>query len=327
MDFELVASQLLRTLRGHRSQVQWSRWLGYQSNVAYPWESGRRFPTAAETLRAARRSGVDLRAALSEFYGSAPAGFVDAAEDLATPEAVVALLNELRGGTSISAVAERCERSRFAVSRWMSGRAEPRLPDFLRVVEACSLRAVDLVASLVSPADVPAIAETWEALERRRAGAFEAPWTQAIVRALELDDYRALPTHVPGWLTRRLRLPAGEEARCLEYLQASGQIRRADSGHFASATAAVDTRRHPEVSRFLKRHWAEVGLHRLEQGSPGQFSYNVFTVSEADLERIRELHLAYYHELRAIVAASEPGERVAVANIQLFALDAEWNEG
>ena len=37
---------------------------------------------------------------------------------------------------------------------------------------------------------------------------------------------------------------------------------------------------------------------------------------------IRELHLAYYRSLRAIVAESEPAEVVAVANVQLFALDA-----
>jgi hypothetical protein len=52
----------------------------------------------------------------------------------------------------------------------------------------------------------------------------------------------------------------------------------------------------------------------------GQYSYNVFTVSEVDFERIREAHLAYFHALRAIVAESEPAEVVAVANVQLFPL-------
>ena len=72
----------------------------------------------------------------------------------------------------------------------------------------------------------------------------------------------------------------------------------------------------------MKAHWTRVAADRVEAEAPGQFSYNVFTVSEADFEKIRELHLSYFHALRAIVAASEPGERVAVANVQLFALDA-----
>ena len=36
---------------------------------------------------------------------------------------------------------------------------------------------------------------------------------------------------------------------------------------------------------------------------------------------IHWMRLAYYRQLRAIVADSEPGERVVVANVQLFALD------
>ena len=51
------------------------------------------------------------------------------------------------------------------------------------------------------------------------------------------------------------------------------------------------------------------------------FSYNLFTVSSRDLERLRELHLAYFRQLRSIVAQSEPAERLVVANVQLFGLD------
>ena len=83
----------------------------------------------------------------------------------------------------------------------------------------------------------------------------------------------------------------------------------------------VDTRRHPDVGRRLKAHWTGVAQERIERGAVGQFSYNVFTVSRDDLERIRELHLAYFHALRQIVSASESDEVVAVANVQLFPLE------
>ena len=44
-------------------------------------------------------------------------------------------------------------------------------------------------------------------------------------------------------------------------------------------------------------------------------------VSKEDFERIRQLHLAYYHAMRQIVSESSPDEVVAVVNVQLFALD------
>jgi len=62
--YEVMAAELLRALRGRRSQVAFSRRLGYRSNVAHTWETGKRWPTAAVTLRAARRVGVDLDAGL-----------------------------------------------------------------------------------------------------------------------------------------------------------------------------------------------------------------------------------------------------------------------
>jgi transcriptional regulator with XRE-family HTH domain len=318
MDFDRLARELLVALRGRRSQVAWSRRLGYRSNVAYAWESGSRSPTAAETLRAARRAGVDLPAALTAFYGRPPAWLESL--DPASPEAVARFLEDLRGNTSISDLARRSGLSRYSLSRWLGGQTQPRLADFLCVVEAASVRLVDWVAALVDPASLPSIAELWARVEARRRGAAEHPWTQAIVRALELDAYRALPTHLPGWIGARLGMPPGEEERCLSFLVATGQVTW-NGTHWQTDAVAVDTRSHPDIGRRLKAHWTRVAAERIEQAAPGQFSYNVFTVSDADFEKIRELHLAYFHALRAIVAASEPGERVAVANVQLFSLD------
>src|SRR5688572_33409066 len=68
MDFEQLASDMLRAQRGRRSQLAWSRRLGFKSNVAYAWESGRAFPTAASTLAVFARHGVDLRAVFVRFY-------------------------------------------------------------------------------------------------------------------------------------------------------------------------------------------------------------------------------------------------------------------
>lgn len=318
LDPERVGRELLVALRGRRSQTAWSRRLGYRSNVAYAWESGRRWPTAAETLRACRRTHIDVEDAITRFYGRRPRWLDEV--DPATPEGVARLLDDLRGSTTISDLARRADLSRYSVSRWLSARTQPRLPDFLRLVEAASLRLVDLLAALVDPDTLPSVRPMWERLESRRKGAFAAPWTQAVVRALELVDYQQLPAHEPGWIARRLGIATEEEVRCLEFLRDTGRVAWTGT-HYTSDTVAVDTRRHPEVGLRLKAHWARVGAARAESGSPGQFSYNVFTVSRADFERIRQAHLDYFRLLRSIVAESEPEEVVAVANVQLFALD------
>lgn len=318
MDYDQIARELLRELRGRRSQVAWSRRLGYASNVAYAWESGRRWPTAAETLRACQRSGIDVDAALERFYGRPPPWI--GTHESASPEAIAMMLTDLQGQTSVSDLARRAHLSRYRVTRWLSAHTQPRLPDFLRLIEAASVRLVDFVAALVEPTSLPTVAPLWHRLEARRHGAARHPWSQAVLRVLELRDYRALPAHDDGWIAARLGLPTEEVVASMDVLRATGGVRKSGA-HFRPEGLAVDTRRHPEVGRKLKVHWSTVAAERIAAEADGQFSYNVFTVSRADFERIRELHLAYFHALRQIVAGSNGDEVVAVANVQLFPLD------
>jgi hypothetical protein len=63
-----------------------------------------------------------------------------------------------------------------------------------------------------------------------------------------------------------------------------------------------------------------VALERLKARSDGLFSHSVLAVSEVDLQRIRELQKAYYQEVRAIVAQSQPVERVALLHLQILPL-------
>ena len=316
LDLEPIARQFLLALRGDRSQVQWSRRLGYRSNVAYAWESGRRRPTAAEVLRACARGGIDVDGAFVRFFGARP-GWLPA--DPTTPATVALFLDALRGTTAITQVARAAGVSRFQVMRWMQGDTEPRFVDFLRLVEATSLRMVDFVACLIPPEAIPALHEPWARLQLRREGARRFPWTQAVLRVLELDWYRAAPAHADEPVATALGIPARHVAECLAFMAETGQIRWTGT-HWAPAAAMVDTRLSAEVGRELKAHWTRVAAERLTDGVPGQFSYNVFAVSRADLERIRELHLAYFRALRAIVAGSEPAEVVALVNVQLVPL-------
>lgn len=327
MDSALIAREFLVALRGKRSQVAWSRRLGYRSNVAYTWESGRRQPTVSEAWRAAQRAGIDVRQALRTFYGHETRQWLDEVDDVTSVEATAAFLRDLKGRSTTAELARRAGLSRYGLTRWLAGQTQPRLPDFFTCVEAASLRLVDLVCAFVPPGAVPSVAPLWERLQARREGASRHPWTQAVLRALEVADYRALPMHEPGWIARRIGISDDEERACLDYLRATGQV-EAEAGRgglLRPATAAVDTR--GGAGAQLKSHWARVGVQRIEAGAPGQFSYNVFTCSEADFERIRELHLGYYRALRQIVAESTPEERVVVANIQLFMLDPPESEG
>lgn len=324
-DYEKIAREFLRALRGRRSQAAFSRRLGYRTNVAYVWEAGRAFPTAASALVAARRAGVDVSAALARFFRSPPA-WLDSV-DPASREGVAMLLDDLRGRTSIVDLARASGKSRFALARWLSGEAEPRLPDFLLLIEKTSLRLLDWIAAFVDPSTLPSVARAWSELEATRRAAYEVPWTQAVLRALELTDYQRLPKHQRGWIAARIGISVEEEQRCLAILARTGQI-YLDRGRWRlRQVMAVDTRRDAEAEHRVKRWWGALALERLARPDSGLFSYNVFAVSEADLARIQDLQRAYFRQMRSIIAASEPSERVVLASLQLVPLDTASRDG
>jgi hypothetical protein len=203
-------------------------------------------------------------------------------------------------------------KSRFAVARFLSGDAEPRLPDFLRLIEAASLRLLDFLEQLTDPRGLPSVQQQWERLTVARRLAYEEPWSQAVLRALELSSYAALACHREGWIARRIGITLAEEAKCLQRLEESGQIVWQDARWKIENVMALDTRRDPDAARRLRAWWLRRGAARIEAGSRG-LMYNLLGVSGADLQRLRELQKAYLTEVRAIVARSEPVEHVVLA--------------
>jgi transcriptional regulator with XRE-family HTH domain len=313
VNYERLASEFLRALRGRRSQVAFSRRLHYKSNVAYLWESQRKWPTAAVALHAAERVGIDLSSALSGFYSSAPAWLRE--EKLGSPEMVARFLDDLRGSTSIVELAERCDRSRYAVARWVKGQTEPRLPDFFRLIEAASSRLLDFLSGFVDPMRLAVIRKPWRSLSAARKMMAEMPWSPAVLLMLEVEDYRALKKHEPGWLAHRLGLSREEEEQCLEALATTGQIRMVGGLWQVTDVQTIDTRSHPGLGRSMKGWWSDLAARRIHDGDVGLFSFNVFSISQKDFERLEEMQRSYYRAVRSMVAASSPAERDQSASL------------
>jgi transposase-like protein len=117
MDYETLSKQLIRAVRGKRSQVAVSRRLNCRSNVLYAWESGRRWPTAATFLKLALLRRVPLTEGIAGFLGALPPALSSA--DWAQPSAAAGLLEHLRGGTTIVELARRIGVNRVSVARWL----------------------------------------------------------------------------------------------------------------------------------------------------------------------------------------------------------------
>lgn len=317
-NYEEAAAQFLRALRGRFAQGPWARRLGYRANPITDWENGRRFPTAEEALRVARVAGVDVTAAFTLFHRAAPPRWRKQRFALAS------WLDEVRGDTSLVDLAERVGLSRFAVGRWCRGQAKPRLPDFLRLVDAMTDRVPDLVAALVAIDQVPIWKARHQAAEAARRAAYDAPWSEAVLRVLTSESYQRLGRHRSGFIAEFLGIRREEELRTLSLLRRAGVVTEQRGRYVVSEPTAVDTHGDRERVTALLEHWSDVARRQIPERRTRQdyFAYNVCSLSAADYNRVRQVLVRAFRELRSVVAASEPEERVLLVNLQLVDLHA-----
>lgn len=328
LDWDAVAREWVRALRGKRSQAAFSRHLGYRSSAVHRWESGAAWPTAARFLATCARSGKDVRAAYAAFFLRAPTWLGE--HDPSSPEAVAAFLQQLQGKRSVSSLADESGYSRYAIARWLQARAEPKLPDFLRLIEASSRRALDFVATLGDPAALPSARAHWQRLERLRQAAYEETWSHAVLRALELSEYDERGADGERgaddtWLGEVLGISEEQSQRALRVLEQTGQIARRGERWIPLPATAVSTGRHPATLGILTRAWTEIALERIEARAPAHFGYSLFAVSRQDLRRLRDLQLEYLREMQSIIAQSSPNECVGLLCLHL--LDLRRGEG
>jgi transcriptional regulator with XRE-family HTH domain/DNA-binding Lrp family transcriptional regulator len=325
VDLNRLASALVKTLRGPRlSQQQLSQRLGYDTNVVYLWERGRRHPAASAFLGLAQLRRVPVLAGLRDFLGTSTLRGPSRGAARFDARHVSALLAHCAARRSASELAELTGFDRNTIARWLGGATEPRLPDLLRFVGVTTLRLLDFVAVFADPAQLEATREAYAQLRAQRELAYASPWSHAVLRALELDGYPSAAGNRQTWLAARLGISAEQVTRDLHALERAGQVQRDAGVYRPSQVLSVDTRSDFDHNLRLKAFWAEVASERLARHSregSNLFSYNLFAISEADLQRIRRLHVEYYERVRQLVAQARSAERVVLLNLQLVALD------
>ena len=320
-DVELLSRDLMRALRGDRSQPAFSRGLGFRSNAAYLWEHGRRYPEVSAFLKAGLARDARLGPALARFFEQ-PLDTFEGRRALSLRN-VTRLVVQLLGTGSKRDVAAQLGVDRTTLGRWCAGKTEPRLPQFLSLVQLSTQRLIEFISLFVDLSVLPSTREVYTYFLRQRRLAYELPRSHIVLRALELDAYQAQPRHDPALLAREVGASEAEVERCLAELEAAGQVVRADGHYRAAQILTIDTREDPEQNARLKAFWAREALERFEtRRSPPEtlFSFNLFAISEDSFQQIRKLHLAYYDQARAIIEQSRSADRVVLMNLQLMPL-------
>ncbi len=311
MDHDVLARQLVRSIRGKTTQRSLSQKLKFSHNQVYRWESGTREIKWVDFVSLAEACHKDVAAALNLLGYAGP------------PDATADLCRHLLFGQPSLQVSSRAGVSRFALSRWLNGKGAPGLADILSLISLTPL-ITEFVGKMVDPSMIPEI----QALHRRhsleRALTYQYPQSTAVLQCLSLRAYRALKAHKEGWIAQRIGIPIEEEKVILRMLSELELIRY-DRIWIPDQETRLDTRGDLQGAIKIRQYWLQRELAMLEglQSRPENSSMGqlVFSVSVETAKAIKQEYRGFFERVRGLIDQdrSEP-ESVWLLNIQLLDL-------
>ena len=294
-----LSGELVEKWRGPRTQLELSAELGFQSNVVAHWERGRRHPRTSLALRAAALDNPGVLVTLPAMFDSDWTERVNPA----SPDGVALLLGDALGGRTLPRAAAQLAVSRSTLSRWLNGRAEPTLSQFL----ACM--------ALVGRLD-----QTIAALSGQKQ-----PWIGEVeadvLMYLQLPAYTRSASHSDALLCQHLVLSPAELELALGRLREARLITRRGPHWATTNEHFVQRSGGPGVRQELRRRVARRSGTLLQSTVPLTFVGFTAAVGQRELELISSILREAHERVFEVARQAESAERLVKLTVGVLPLD------
>ncbi|MCB9680551.1 MAG: hypothetical protein H6733_03695 [Alphaproteobacteria bacterium] len=325
LDYQAMAQELLRALRGDRSTKALSEQLGFQTNVVYRWETGARRIPAHVVFALAHDAGVDVVAAVRTLIDAVVPKLEDV--DPGLPMFATMVLQEVHAHRLPYRDDEGTGLSRFALRRLLIGEATLSMADLLMLAEHYRERALVFLHAFTDPSELPSAADAWRAIERAQAIRGACPWVPELLAVLRVPAYTARPAHDATWLATSLGVSRKQVDDVVASLLDAGFLTRtpvrADGtgGHYRSAREfrAPEPITRKEAIAHSQRRATQL-LHGFPEERSKMYSYLAFT-SQAALERVWAHLEKALSETTGLYDPAEEADRAYYAMVGFAPLD------
>jgi len=320
-ELETVVRELLRSLRGKRSQLALSRRLGYSFNQVGKWESGHTKIRWDEFVRLSGLCKSPLDQALTNHY-----------KYKGTAANCDAIIKNLIGSERVSTIAKKTGFSRHSLAKWLKKSAFPTVPEMFRLLllyRGGDDHLVSFIGSLVSSIDeLPSIAPEYRQRVKQIELSYQHPWLAAVKDCLSLQSYQRLEKHREGFVSRCLRISTAEEKMALDFLTEVGVLTFSKGKYQVTGKKLMfqenilDKEKDIEGNFRLREYWWSQALNHLisrPAWSSLTFAFQTFTVSESAFRKIRALSVQYFSDVTKIIEEDEePRTLLRVMNLCFF---------
>lgn len=307
-----VRKEMLRALRGRRSQSSMSRRLGYASNRMHAWETGHASLKWDEFESICRLCKADLAKAIETAFRLKP-------ESCGWHDLVITFAGKIREDV----LARKLGVSQKTARRWLKGEQEPQVEDLLAMMFFFSSRFLAFMQALGILERVPALAEIRILHERARKMHSDIPECPLVHACLESVSYAASPVHLDGFVAHALGKSLEWEHETLRHMTEAGLL-ASEEGKYVPYFNRVDMIGIPfEDALRIRKHWLAVACEALRTRERLVHAEHIFLPDDDELSRkyLQEL-LLFYNAFVGEASRLVPGMNVAhLLNIESFSLE------
>lgn len=317
INFEVLAVETIRALRGDRSQLQISRELGFSFNQIGKWESFEKRILWDDFVLLTKLKQAPLNKALlllSLGYGGTKAGNI---------------LAELKADLSATEFARRLGFNRVQFSRWLNGTADVPLADMLSIFQHVRNGVAQFILRILAGTTIPSsLRDSLLPLKEYNIYA-EVPWIGLITLAIDHKDCPEVHK-APQFLAKLLNFPVQKVQDALGKMLLLG-ILEIDSEKFYRVSSRISLSSHRPIGLASHRHWLKVASdafeHLPEEERLSLTGRNLFTslvigVSPQTWSLIVERYRSFLETIRQLVMSDDDSKQSEYKILVFQAVDA-----
>lgn len=298
IDFDWVATEMVKAVRGKRSQNQLNRKLGFSVNQLYRWESGYRKITWKNFVQICSLSRVSIGEILKVEIGF----FGDERE-------IKDLILHLKGQHSLTAFSKLVNLPNTKIRNWAQGRGQVNLSDVLKMIEGSLGVSTDIVAKICDINLVPSLLEVHKLRLFQRNICFQNPELMIMIHGVELLSRQALGA---SYWSQISGLTSLSEKRCKELVEIGIDAKYFEmkEQHLKVTISFIDTRGALKQTLDMRRFWINVALKKIDTiediTKPHRLLYFIMSVSDHGAEKLQALMYQFISKM-AELNRDDPG--------------------
>lgn len=315
LDYDILAAEIVRALRGALSQREFSKKLKFSFNQVGKWESQATAVRWSDFIFICKQTGIDIEKHLRNSF------FWNLEDDFSAPQFLRTLLSFFGTIQRVDDVPV-LKKNAANIKKWLRGETEPRFSEVLQFIDQTPLVLSSWLGEFLDLTKI-------DALKNRRKADHQAtellnldPTCPLVLAALGTNDYVKSLSHSSKIISQMVGLPLRQIDDAILELLGRRLIRMVNGKYVASGGDLG-----PLPSQNLKSLTKYLSQRGIDQHGSSVSSCQLHPISEAAAKKISDLTVRFHYQISEILKTDQqPKTKVRCTLVQSFDLDQDSAE-